>query len=339
MNYSKIFFGKDLNNLTYQDIISFFSEEREESNTIEFKGYSLEYGNFLKNIDGVIRSICAMLNSEGGVVIWGAPEGQTIEGKKDKIFVGELSPVKEIKSKDWIINKVSDLITPLPIGINVNILTDTNNYIYVFEIQQSTYRPHQFKNSYFVRLDGQTKPAPHYLIEALFKQITYPNIEGYIKPNLISHDGISYFLDFEIFLINWSELQNEENAFFRLVCPQGVFTRYGDIRYNNMYDMKGHMLIFKDEIDILHFGAPNIHYEKLKFHPSTQEVDLILMFAGKKSPLKTSKYKLNLKLIDWNNENNPNYLIISAEENIMNAEGQHNLGMTREDTLKNLLGR
>ena len=106
-----------------------------------------------------------------------------------------------------------------------------------------------------------------------------------------------------------------------------------------MYEKNGHMLIFKDEIDILHFGAPIIHSERIMFQPMKQEVDLILMFAGKKSPLKTSKYKFDLKLIDWNNVKNPNYLIVSAEENIMNAEGQHNLGMTKEETVKKLLGR
>jgi hypothetical protein len=339
MDYSKAYFGKKLNELLFQDIVNYFVVEKEESDKIEYKSFSEQHGNFSNKLDGVIRGICAFLNSEGGILIWGAPEGVKLEHRKEKIFQGVLSPVNELIEKDSLISKISDSITPLPIGISVQVLNNDNKYVYIFEIQKSEYKPHQFKNTYYARLDGQTKPAPHYLIEALFKQIKYPNIEGYIKPTKISTDGSKFFLDIEILLFNFTELQNEENAFFRLMCKEGIFTRSLTPGNEEMFGYKGHMLIFKNFIDILHFGAGNLHSERLQFSPYTREVELDLMFGGKKSPMKRSNYKLDLSLIDLNKPDNPNYLITEINENKTSAEIHSELGYSKERTIKEFLGR
>jgi len=346
MNYSEAYFGKKLSDIEYTDIENFFIEEKDESNTMEFKSYSAEYGNISKNIEGVIRGICALLNSEGGILIWGAPEGAKIEGRQEKIFVGNLSPVSELKEKDWLINKISDSITPLPVNINVKIIEKDHVYIYVFEIQRSKYSPHQFKNIYYSRIDGQTKPAPHYLIEALFKKIKFPRLEGFIKLDKISFNKAnSYFLDVSIFIFNFTELQNEENVVFRLMCPQGIFTRSQIPQYQDMYDFNGHQLVGKNLIDVLHFGGPNIHSERIVINPHEllhkheNKVDLILYFGGKYSPLKSSEYKLDFSKIDWKNQDDPNYLFEQIEENILPSDKQKELNNTREKTLKSILKR
>ncbi len=345
MNYSENYFGKNLSDLEYSDIENFFVEEKDESNSMEFKSYSADYGNLNKNIEGVIRGICAFLNSEGGILIWGAPEGTKVEGRQEKIFVGALSPVPELKEKDWLINKVSDSITPLPVDINVQTLEKDGAYVYVFEIQKSKYSPHQFKNIYYARLDGQTKPAPHYFIEALFRKVSFPRLEGFIKLDKISNDGNNYFLDITIFIFNFTELQNEENVAFRLMCPQGIFTRSQMPQYQDMYNYDGHQLVHKNLIDVLHFGGPNIHSERLVFNPHEllynheNKVDLLLYFGGKHSPLKSSDYKLDFSKIDWNNQDDPNYLIEEIEENILPSEKQKELNNTREKTLKSILKR
>ena len=339
MNYSKSYFNKNLDELAYQDIVDFFNDEQEESNKIEFKSFAEQHGNFNNKFDGVIRGICAFLNSEGGILIWGAPVGVTLADRKEKIFKGDLSPVNELKEKDALISKISDSITPLPVGLTVRMLEKDNSYVYIFEVQKSDYKPHQFKNTYYARLDGQTKPAPHYFIESLFKQIKYPNIEGFIKPKKISNDGTNLLLDIEIYLFNFTQLQNEEKAFFRLMCPQGIFTRSLNQGHDEMFGYDGHLLIFKNFIDVLHFGAPNLHSERIQFNAHSREIDLILTFGGKKSPLKTSKYKLDLSRMDLNDPNNPNYLFTEIFENKTNADGQAELGVTKEESLKKLLGR
>lgn len=345
MDYSTTYFNKPLVSITYQDIVDFFVDAQEESTKIEFKAFSARFGNFTENLNGVIRGICAFLNSEGGILIWGAPEGVQQQGQNNKIFQGALSPLTELKEKDWLINKISDSITPLPVGIDVAILQNGNDIVYVFEIQQSNYSPHQFKNTYWARLDGQTKPAPHYLIEALFKRIRYPNIEGFIKPDKIYHNGTKYFLDITIFIFNFTPLQNEEDISFRLMCPQGIFWRSQDPNFAHMYLYNGHQLIFKDFIDVLHFGAPNMHSETLAFNPNeiltkfNNKVEFLLSFGGKYSPLKTSYYILDFSKIDWNNADDPNYLFSKIEENILSADRQKELGNTREDSLKAILKR
>ncbi len=303
------------------------------------------YGNFNKNLEGVIRGICAFLNSDGGILIWGAPEGREVEARQEKVFSGDLALVPELKEKDWFINKVSDSITPLPIGINLQRIENGGNYVYIFEIQKSTYSPHQFKNTYFARLDGQTKPAPHYLIDALFNKITYPQIECFIKPTRIEHNGTNYFLNIEIYMFNFSELQNEEDAFYRLMCPQGIFMRSQLAHHSHMYSKNGHQLIYKDIINVLHFGAPEVYSERIQINPNeilnhhSNKIQLFLTFGGKNSPLKSSEYTLNLRAINWSDVENPNYLFESIVENKLFSEIQKDKEMTREKTLEAVLER
>ena len=345
MDYSQNYFGKALSDLTFTDIENYFVEEKDESVSIEFKSYSATYGNLNRNLEGVIRGICAFLNSEGGILIWGAPEGTTVEGRQERVFVGELSPIPELKEKDWLINKISDSINPLPVGIQVQIFENEGNYVYLFMVQQSTFSPHQFKNIYYARLDGQTKPSPHYLIEALFKKITYPNIESYIKPDKILNNGTSYFLDLTIFVFNFSELQNEEDVSFRLMCPEGIFTKSTQAQHQHMYSYEGHQLIHKGLINVLHHGSPNMHTERIMFNPNQllteneNKVTLLLSFGGKHSPLKFCEYKLDFARINWNDQDDPNYLIEEMSENILSSEKQKQVNSTREDLLKSVLKR
>lgn len=341
-NYSQQYFGKDLNDLIYEDILSFFIEEKEESDKIEFKAFHPDFGNFNKNLEGVIRGICAFLNSNGGILIWGAPLGQKVEERV--VFQGELSLVTELKEKDSLISKISDSITPLPVNINVNIIEQEGNYLYVFETQISNYSPHQFKNTYWARLDGQTKPAPHYLVEALFKKISYPNIEGYINLDRFGHLPTGEaFLDISILMINFSELQNEYNLTYRLMCGPAIFAGSRNPQLAKYYTMEGHMYVHKDLNDILHFGAPDRNTQRLLFNMEdladnhNYKMDLILTFGGKKSPLKISDYKLDFS--GPITANNPVGLFESKKENILSAERQKELGTTRENLLEHILKR
>ena len=79
MTYSKLYFGKELIELTYDDIENYFVDEKDESNKIEYKSYhNPDEKNHTENENGVVKAICGLLNSEGGIVIWGAPVGQAV---------------------------------------------------------------------------------------------------------------------------------------------------------------------------------------------------------------------------------------------------------------------
>ena len=342
-NYSQHYFGKNLEDLNIQDLSDFFNTEKEESDKIEFKAYHPKYGNFNKNIEGVIRGICAFLNSNGGILIWGTPIGQTVEDKL--IFQGELSLVDQLMEKDALISKISDSITPLPVNVNVKIIEHNKSYLYVFEIQISNYSPHQFKNIYYARLDGQTKPAPHYLIDALFKKISYPNIEGFINLDRFGNANRNrVYLDISIIIINFSELQNEENVSYRLICGQAVFAGSLNSQTKHNYTMNGHQYTSINNIDILHFGSPEMNSQRLIIDLQqladvyNNEMDLLLYFGGKKSPLKFSEYKLNFANNPVSGKN-PIGLLANIKENVLASDKQKALGTNRENLLEAILKR
>lgn len=349
MDFSTAYFGKLLNKLEYDDIVNYFAEAKQESETIEFKSFHIS-STFDKGLQGVIRGISAFLNSSGGILIWGAPNGKAQEGLSEKVFVGDLSPVTELKEKDALINKVSSAITPLPIGIKVEILSSNGQYIYVFEVQPSLYKPHQYDTRYHVRLDGQTKPAPHYLIDALMKQVTYPNLNGVIKFNPMSLDrGTGVFLlPITVGIFNFSPLQNEEQLSFRVLSVGAFFQRSRTSyvvpnRPHATYNMNGHQLVYEDFADIIHFGTPRTYHDVLVIDDEAMKenggkLTLLLSFGGKKSPAKTSTYTL-----DFNKNSivmaTPNDLLVQIEENVLFSERQQKLNKTPQDSLDAFLER
>lgn len=341
-NFSTQYFSKDLNDLTFNDIEQYFTFPQEESDKIEFKAFHPKFGNFDKNLEGVVRGICAFLNSNGGLLIWGAPLG--VKNNNFDIFQGTLATINKYIEKDSLISKISDSITPLPVNIRIKILEKSNQYLYIFEIDKSPYSPHQYKNTYWARLDGQTKPAPHYLVEALFRKISFPLIEGYISFDKFgNYDDNRVYLDITIYILNFSEMQNEYDVEFSVICYEAIFegSFKNDIKIN--YSLGGHKYESIPNIKTLRFGAPNSTNKKLIFdlyelkekHDGNMYISL--SFGGKSSPLKFSEYKLNFNLSTIS-ERSPK-IIESSAENIFSSEKQKILGTTKENLLKSLLKR
>ena len=175
MSISESLFGITLENLTYHTLENYFIEEKEESDRLEFKSFHAG-PSFRDQFKSIKEGLTGFLNSDGGILIWGAPVETPIPGTTRKRCIGHLTPMNEAKDKDDFVRSVNSSITPFPVGIKLNKITGHNGYILVFEIERSRYSPHQFDNTYFARIDGQTIKAPHYLIESLFRKITYPNL-------------------------------------------------------------------------------------------------------------------------------------------------------------------
>jgi hypothetical protein len=338
MDYCTAHFGKKLDEVTYQDVVGFFTTEKTETDQLEFKSFA---GNVNDNYPGLIRTICAFLNSKGGLLIWGAPAGDKPAGRKEKIFQGPLTPTNQILAKDSVISKCSDSITPLPTGIRVAILADGNNgCVCVFEVDESNYSPHQFDKSYLMRIDGQSKPAPHHYIEALFKKIRYPNLEGFLKLTEVSPTAFNgsphYRIVFSIYFFNWSPLQNEENFSFRVICMPGWFPQINYIAQdhgrNGIEDRQ------ENYREIFYFGEPLHNQYVLLINPITLNdnltVDIALSFGGRLSPSKSCLYQLNLA--NPNAFNNPASIVSVITENELLKDGQDKKGVTRESTLNSL---
>lgn len=343
MTYSKLYFGKEAKEITYSDIENFFIAEKEESNKIEFKSYhNLEGKNHTEKENGVIQAICGLLNSEGGLVIWGAPVGQSIQGKKEKIFKGALSPVEKLVEKDSFISRVTDLITPSPRGVTFQTFENAGRFVYLIDVEQSWYSPHQFRNVYYMRIDGQTRPAPHHFIEALFRKVTFPKLEGYIKIDSVKTEGNKCILQLSYFIYNKSKLQNEHEIYSRLFVSTGKFANYGVGNSNyRFYTLEGHELSIPNAKSTLYYNEPIFETETILFSPNELnqanfECDVLLHFAGKQSPLMVSKYKLSLKNLY---PENPNSLIINMDENIYSYEHSDKIGKSEEEKMKLILGR
>jgi hypothetical protein len=341
MSYISQYFGKESQDLTYQDVVDFFAGEKEESDKIEFKAY-VATGDEREKENGVIRSICAFLNSSGGITIWGAPVGQTIAGRAEKVFVGALSPVNRLIEKDYFINRLTDSITPAPVGITFLRLENAGQYIYILEAEQSPYSPHQFRNNYYMRIDGQTKPAPHHYIEALFKKITYPHLKGFIKIEELTNDGNRYYLRVSFIVFNLSKLQNEHNLYLRMVVTHGaVFQR--SFTSPEAFNMGGHEFSKTDNVRTVYYNQPYRYTELIQLNPQEliqngSQFEIWFYFGGKNSPLKLSKYTVRLNF-NAPAPANLNMLMVNIDENKPFFEHSDALGLTEEERINQILGR
>jgi hypothetical protein len=296
MSYARSFFGKEIYEITYTDVENFFLEEKEESDKIEFKSYYTVFeSHFNQKESGVIRAICGMLNSEGGLIIWGAPRGQSVNGKKEKIYKGELSPLDALIEKDSFISRVTNLITPSPKGIIFQRLEKDNKYIYLIEVVQSQYSPHQYNNTYYMRIDGQTRPAPHHYIEALFQKISYPNLEGKLILDAVSGqlDLLYISLRIKIDISNKSMFQNEHDIYVKLIS-ENIIIESSDfnIPVRQAKDKTGSELEINNARSTLYHLAPLRNYFNVNLLKETKKGSLVLIFGGKTSPLKMCKYIL-----------------------------------------------
>jgi hypothetical protein len=319
MGYIQQYFGKEISQLTYGDVVSFFVKEKEESDKIEFKAYVVG-GDEKEKENGVIKSVCGMLNSEGGLVIWGAPIGQSVTGKTEKIFKGNLSPVPRLIEKDYFINRISDGMAPTPRGVLFLTLQDNRNYIYLLESEPSDYKPHQFRNVYYMRIDAQTRPAPHPYIEALFRQVKYPILNGFVRFIKLTTDRTYFFLDIEAHIYNMSRFQNEHDVSFQLVVTKGgVFEESTATPPNPKYFQGGHEVRNHEApLKTLFYDQPYRIHESIRLRPGdlakvNNQLSIYFTIGGYSSPAILSKY--TIKLNTTNLHADLESQIIEREEN------------------------
>lgn len=285
MKHSEVIFNRDLYNLTYNDLEQFFQTQKDESLNLEFKSFNVA-GDFPPKENAIKKAVCGLLNSEGGVIIWGSTTEQK-DANGNTFAIGELTPFQSQLDRDRLINILSSSITPLPVGIRVQVLKNHDNLsVFVIEVEKSIDRPHQYDNRYYIRLDGQTRIAPHYLISALMKSTNFPVLRGHLRLKEIQHDGHNIFLRFTKLLYNTSEFNNDINVYEKIIATPGhIFV--DNILQGGIYNAKA---------PIISNGAPLLSNFTLRI-PSgqiNQEINLIFQFGGEKSPSKMSTYKYQM---------------------------------------------
>jgi hypothetical protein len=163
------FLGKGIGDITIEDLLEYFLVEQEETSTIEFKSGDV-------SLEKIYPEICAFLNTNGGILIIGAPNKLKVKDKE--IYKGELIPSKIIKSSFILLQKISSAIVPAGLNINIKELNYQDGKIFILDIPQSKYPPHQnsLDGKYYIRLESETTKAPHGFIQALFNKRQYPDL-------------------------------------------------------------------------------------------------------------------------------------------------------------------
>jgi hypothetical protein len=176
-NYIEKIFGKPRNEVKLSDIEEYFSTPQEESSVVEFKSGEVE-------INDIFKEITAFLNTEGGLLIIGAPREtkQTIGKNIIKVCEGNLT-YSNFKNKDWLYQKIASNIVPTPTDLKIEEFLTENGNVFLIEIPQSLTPPHQSSSDgkYYLRLERDAKPAPHGIVQALFNKRRVPLLSADIS--------------------------------------------------------------------------------------------------------------------------------------------------------------
>ena len=350
----KRLFGKDIDELELADLEEYFNSAKEESDIIEYKSYEVKHQNNHKEKEKVIlKTLCAFLNSGGGILIWGAPIESTNENGI-KYYKGELSLINRLIHKDNFMSKIVNRIIPITDSVNIHSISEDGvSCAVVFMVKPSMYKPHQSDGRYWMRLDGQTKTAPHHYVEALMRQVKYPNIEGYLAIKSISNVILDrnigfktnhkyYKVEVEFFIFNFSGLINEEKLSISLVSLSGKFGNYDLDGFRQKHRAHGYVYFNNNATETLYYGEPYSEKHILFLDPdelkeSNNEFEIWLLFGGRKSPQKRSTYKYDFHIIT----DNPNTkdLLIEKDENKLAIDKVLELGKSKEAMIDELLNR
>lgn len=330
--FAELYFSKRLAEITIQDVRKIFDDNPKESDTLEFKSYSSFHGkNHTDKENGVIRTICGFLNSEGGLLIWGAPEE-----KKDteNPYGGPLVPVTEDIGKDKFIGRVSNVISPTPNGVLFHkIESATVGYIYILEVARSQYPPHQFQHIYWMRLDATTRAAPHHYVEALMKQMRTPELIGHFQTIGSSFPTSRHgVIPFVLSIANISKYIMAFNVKYSIILSYGTFF------YENEtieLDTNGRQHMDVLAVEVLHYNRPVIKELFLAIPESwegTGEFELTLLFYSDSSPIKISKYKYGYST--QRHSPTPQIYLLASEENTYSFVHSDHLNQTEEERIK-----
>ncbi|WP_394677340.1 helix-turn-helix domain-containing protein [uncultured Sphingobacterium sp.] len=322
-------FGKPLLELVIEDIREYFVEDREETDNLEFKSGQIAKKEFMDVLESSITKVASsFLNSTGGVIIWGAPQMKKNNGKL--ICQGDLTPCFKA-DKDLLINKIIQKVSYMPTGISIKpINLSETECIYIIEVAESENKPHQWNNSYYIRLDGQSKPAPHYLVDALFKSVKFPNVVGGIRFNNISYNGKYYILNFDTLIFNLSPLISEKNLRYNVINSGGLF-RDDSSRFDSS--------LFEQ----LHFGKPLRRQFSLKLNINDlaamdNKFTVGLIWGGDLAPSKSSSYNIDLTEIEIGTFNFERYIGKNYYESRSFYERQMEKGIDMFTQFQEILG-
>jgi len=340
---SLIFFDKSLTSITLDDVKQYFQSPQNESNILEFKAFHSHpagSGKEQEEVKNILRSIPAFANSDGGLLIWGSPKGDVLPGKKEKVFQGALTLGDVLYEKDAFMSKMANRIMPAARDVLFHRVEDQGKYAYLLEIAPSEHAPHQFENVYYMRMDGQTLAAPHHYIEAMFKRVSFPKIEAYLRVDGYKLQEDRSVLWSTLIFRNQSRYQNDEQLLCRISTDHG---RVQGLDHPGMYTEP-----FLRSASLYDPGviAPNISYGNYLDHRFTitlsrsilqqmeYQIKTQVVFGARYAPMKINRYTF---LVGPSFPKEVNDAIFEKKENVFFHEDEADRGLTDADILARIL--
>ncbi|WP_025741926.1 AlbA family DNA-binding domain-containing protein [Aquimarina pacifica] len=166
MRYSEKFFGKPLEQVTFDDVVRFCDKEPEERLHLEFKSST----NKVKDdISKLTKDVCAFLNTEGGLLIYGAPRDKDNKPKGPffftKMIVNDLS------------KSLSDTLDPYHIDIRCHQIEIEGGNVILIDVPKSDELHQIVTKGFYIRVGEQSKPASTKLIESRLQKNLIPDLE------------------------------------------------------------------------------------------------------------------------------------------------------------------
>ena len=198
---------------------------------------TLEDVNEAKVLVGLAKQLSAFANSHGGKIIYGLND----EGFIDN---GGVSTRVKNGTREWLEREVAGLTEYAIVGVRVHEFegkgTDSKiaegKALYIIEIPDSDRAPHQSKRDclYYVRLNSQSIPAPHWMIEDIRNRQKHPNVSLRLEVTDVSlrqdTSDRSFFaadVSLDIVVVNEGALKSTD-TYLLLKPQQGHFNQTYD---------------------------------------------------------------------------------------------------------------
>ena len=168
MTWTQNILEKAGSDIKLADIREFFQRNPHESQHLEFKSGDVDMSKLRKEV-------CALLNSEGGLIILGSPR----EG-------GENAGVLELNhfpDASLLLQQIIQGVVPQPAGINVLQIPGDDGSVFLIDIPGSATPPHQLQGSgqYYIREGAVSRPALHHEVEMMFMENRKPSLDLQIE--------------------------------------------------------------------------------------------------------------------------------------------------------------
>lgn len=139
-----------------EDIKQFFGAYPHESQHLEFKSGDVD-------LSKIQKEVCAFLNSDGGLLILGAPR----EGDQSAMLV-----LNHFPDSETLFQQITSGIVPQPSGIKVLQIPGEDGSVFLIDIPESNITPHQMHGSgtYYMRQEAVSRPAMHEEVERMFME-------------------------------------------------------------------------------------------------------------------------------------------------------------------------